>query len=165
MASLLTARPGQVGGINRRQGVDRGPDVMDSVATGAVGRRFISQAGRDPVEALDETLDSIRGNAVFLHDLRPGVTGRTCAWNLPRRSGGAFFLGRTDLVLSMAVDAEGSIDIPLQGFLSMDAFLVLVKDEDMTFPACFGPFGHEMGFAHSLNIVDAVTVRAHGRDG
>jgi hypothetical protein len=72
-------------------------------------------------------------------------------------------LGRSDGgngVLAVAIHAERDVGIPLERFASVDAPLVFLEDQAMALAAGRRVFGREMGRAHALDVVDAVTVRA-----
>jgi len=65
---------------------------------------------------------------------------------------------RDNLVFAMAVDAERDVHVSLESFSAVNAFFVDVENSVMTFAAGFRPFGHQMRFADSLDVVNSVTV-------
>ena len=68
-------------------------------------------------------------------------------------------------MFAVAVDAKRRVHVALEGFLAVDAFLVFVENDGVAFPAGFRLFGHEMWFAHSLDVVHSMAVRADSRIG
>jgi len=134
---------------------------MNAVAAGASSRRLRAEPDGDAVEAVDKSRDLVLGDAVFLHDLGPGMAAGAGVGNVLTEDRRFFVLGRRDPVLAVAVDTEGRVDVAGQSLLSVDALFVVVEDELVAPAAGLGLLGHEMRFPDPLDIMDAVAVGAN----
>jgi len=160
VAGGLAAGLREVRREDHRLGIGGRPDLMNAMAVDAIRLGRPSETNGDPVKTLDEGPDPVLWNAVFSHDFGTGMADRTRVGDMGLRRRR---LGRGrggDGVLAVAIHAEGDIGVPLQRFTAVDAAGVFLEDQPVAFAAGRRVLGREMGRAHALDIVNAVTVRA-----